>query len=137
MKMGQGRVEYINKNKIGNIYHMFMNRYVQQVLNRAFGQRRTREQHGLCRVVQKTDMTNTESENHISKEWKNIIDNFFAYYFLNSVDKVTTHYLLRKTFHIESFIYKIIYSLLFTIPSTPLLTKIRTYLYIYMHVVWP
>lgn len=59
MKMSQGHVEYINKNKIGNIYHTFMNRYIQQVLNRAFGQRRTRGQHGLCRVVQRTGMTYT------------------------------------------------------------------------------
>lgn len=29
-KMDQGHVEYINENKIGNVYHMFMCQYVQQ-----------------------------------------------------------------------------------------------------------
>lgn len=28
--MDQGHVEYINENKIGNVYHMFMCQYVQQ-----------------------------------------------------------------------------------------------------------
>lgn len=37
--MGWGHVEHINKNKIGNIYHMFKSRYVQQTPNWALRQR--------------------------------------------------------------------------------------------------
>ena len=37
--MGQGHVEYINTNKIDNMYHMFMSWYVQQAPNWNFGQR--------------------------------------------------------------------------------------------------